>query len=158
MAFPNTTSRNNTYTSQSQPITNYTDCVDRANKVMIACLDERKRMRLTTSQLRNFLSLVVQVRNKVEIARLDGQIEGDRLPDSIAPMILNLRARLVYQMARERAVKDFVEIADLEKDLQEIGTSYRKFKEFTLYVEALVAYHKLRGGKEQEKGLASWQV
>lgn len=144
MAFPNTTSRNNPHTSQAQPITNYTDCVDRANKVMIACLDDKKT-NLTTSQLRNFLSLVVQVRNKVEIAKLDGQIEGDRLPDSIAPMILNLRARLVYQMAREGAVKKFVQIADLEKDLQGIGTSYRKFKEFTLYVEALVAYHKLRG-------------
>lgn len=132
---------NNRINYYDEIITSYSDYVDRAEKV-IKKVKELK-IGLTASQLRNFLALVIKVSNKIDIAKLDEQIKGDILPEDVVSMILNMRAKLVYQMAREGEVKNFAIIADLENELKEIKNSYSKFKEFNLYLEAIVSYHKL---------------
>jgi CRISPR-associated protein Csm2 len=59
----------------------------------------------------------------------------------------------VYQVGKddshEKAVKEFVEYADLINKINNIGRDIKKYEEFSKYIEALVAYHKFYGGKDK---------
>jgi len=70
------------------------------------------------------------------------------LSEQLAAEIKYLKVKIAYQAGRERAVRDFVQKAELTKKIDEIGTDLSKYKEFAKYIEALVAYHKFYGGKD----------
>ena len=46
----------------------------------------------------------------------------------------------------EKEVKSFMEKADIERIMDDIGDSKKKFIAFNRYIEAIVAYHKYKGG------------
>ena len=116
------------------------DYVDAAEKV-IQSLDQKRA--ITTSKLRNLLSLVSDIYN-VENLRDDPQL----LPESKTALTM-LRIRVVYEAGREQKVKDFIQAAKLLEYIKGIGSDREKLIDFAHYMEALVAYHRyLIGGRE----------
>lgn len=99
--------------------------------------------KITTSKIRNILTIVNDIYNK-EYSRMDRK---DLLADSMAAIQL-LRIRLVYESGREPSVKDFIVKAKLIEYLLDIGSSREKFLAYSRYMEALVAYHRYFGGKD----------
>ena len=116
---------------------NYVD----AAEAVIRKLDKRRA--ITTSKLRNLLSLVSDIYN-VENLRNAPQL----LPESRTALTM-LRIRTVYEAGREPKVKDFVAEAKLLEYIKDIGNDREKLINFSHYMEALVAYHRfLIGGRE----------
>lgn len=114
--------------------------VDEAEGVMQAHMKETKK--ITTSKLRSFLSLIDDVYN-AENLRTDPTL----LPESQLK-IMRLRVRVTYDAGRDEEVKTFVEQAKLLSYLKGIGTSRDAMIKLAHYMEALVAYHRYLGGRE----------
>ena len=68
-------------------------------------------------------------------------------PDSQLKL-MRLRVRIVYDAGRENDVRSFVERAKLLEYIKGIGSSRDEMIRFAHYMEALVAYHRFMGGKE----------
>ncbi len=64
-----------------------------------------------------------------------------------------LKVKLAYQIGRAESkrgnpIKDFEREAQLMRRIDAIGDDIRKYEDFALYMEALVAFHKFYGGKD----------
>lgn len=118
------------------------DYVDAAEAVMRKLKESGNR--ITTSKIRNLLSLVSDIYN-VENLRDDPAL----LPESKAALTM-MRIRTVYEAGRDRdTVGKFVEKAKLLEYIKGIGNEREKLIAFAHYMEALVAYHRyLIGGRE----------
>lgn len=121
--------------------------VDTAEKVIVNLKnlkDKNGRMiqMVTTSKLRNLLTLTADIYNEVI-----NQSE-DRLNEEICARIEYLRVRFLYEAGREPSVKNLVEKADLLTVLKNIRGSRKSYILFNRYMEALVAFHKYYGGRE----------
>ena len=116
------------------------DYVDAAEKVMRALFANRSR--ITTTKMRGFLTLVNDVYN-VESLRTEPELSAES-----KLKLMRLRVRMVYDAGRERDVKDFVEQAKLLEYLKGVGDSREAMIQFAHYVEALVAYHRYLGGRD----------
>ena len=117
------------------------DYVDAAEAVMRKLAANRAR--ITTSKIRNLLSLVSDIYN-VENLRDDPEL----LPESRNALTM-MRIRAVYEAGREQTVKEFIMEAKLLEYIKGIGSSREKLIDFAHYMEALVAYHRyLIGGRE----------
>lgn len=116
------------------------DYVDAAEKVMRALFANRSR--ITTTKMRGFLTLVNDVYN-VESLRTEPELSAES-----KLKLMRLRVRMVYDAGRERDVKDFVEQAKLLEYLKGVGDSRETMIQFAHYVEALVAYHRYLGGRD----------
>lgn len=118
------------------------DYVDAAEAVMRRLAENRKK--ITTSKIRNLLSLVSDIYN-VENLRDEAQI----LPESRTALTM-LRIRVVYEAGRDQeTVGEFVKEAKLLQYIKGIGYDRKKLIDFAHYMEALVAYHRyLIGGRE----------
>ena len=97
---------------------------------------------VTTSKIRNLLSMSTDIYNEVRVIR------EDKLNDDICGRISYLKIRFVYEAGRDRDVKAFVKEAKIIECLDEIGNSKAKYLLFNRYMEALIAYHKFYGGKD----------
>jgi CRISPR-associated protein Csm2 len=121
---------------------------DRAESVMknLGRPDNRDPNRLsfplTTSKIRNLLSLVNEIYNDVIFS------EGDTLEEKYSSRIAYLRVRMVYEAGREDSVKTFLDKSGLLDMLRGISGSRKNFLLFCRYFEALVAYHRFFGGKD----------
>ena len=80
--------------------------------------------------------------NEVRLSR------EEKLPEEICARIRYLKVRFVYEAGRNNNVKLFVDKAEILACLDEIRSSKAQFLLFARYMEALVAYHKLYGGKD----------
>lgn len=109
--------------------------------------DKWGNIELTTTQIRKFLAGINGVHNRILAYQGTGKIDGDQLPKEIIDELEYIKIRLIYQSGRESKVKDFMRIADLERRIDEIGSSKKKFEDFNRFVEGIVAYHKFEGGK-----------
>lgn len=117
------------------------DYVDEAEKVMRELANKGKK--ITTSKIRNLLSLVSDIYN-AENLRDDPQIK----PESRTALTM-MRIRVVYEAGREQTVKEFVTEAKLLEYIKDIKNDRAKLINFAHYMEALVAYHRfLIGGRE----------
>lgn len=116
------------------------DYVDAAEKVMRALFANRSR--ITTTKMRGFLTLVNDVYN-VESLRTEPELSAES-----KLKLMRLRVRMVYDAGRERDVKDFVEQAKLLEYLKGVDDSREAMIQFAHYVEALVAYHRYLGGRD----------
>ncbi|HUM84954.1 MAG TPA: type III-A CRISPR-associated protein Csm2 [Lachnospiraceae bacterium] len=124
---------------------NYVDEAEKAVKNLISHFDrftKEKVPNLTTTKIRSLLAMTADIYNDVMNAT------GDILDEDICARIEYLRVRFIYESGREGLVKDFVSKARLLEILQDIKKSKRNFICFSRYMEALVAYHKYYGGKE----------
>ena len=117
--------------------------VGEAEKVIRNLLDKNRGRILTTSKIRNILSMISDIYNDV------GYLPGEGLNAEILGRIQYLKLHVVYEAGRERAVKDFIEEADLLSVIDSIGKSKEKFLLFCHYMEALVAYRKYLGKNDQ---------
>ena len=119
--------------------------VDYAEKV-IKSLGEKKNGKpgsaLTTTKIRNILSMVSEIYNEVT------HIQGDKLSLEMVERIQYLRLRIVYESGRDKDVKNFIDKSKLLLVLKNVGDSKRNFLLFCRYMEALVAYHRFYGGRD----------
>jgi CRISPR-associated protein Csm2 len=125
------------------------DYVDKAERVIhsLKTLDsDRKRpnngkikFKLTSTQIRNLASLTS---NLFDESKTKNDIE------ELREKISYLRIQFVYQSGREPAVEDFVKKAGLLEALKEIQ-DIPSLQRFCRYMEALIAYFKFNGGREQ---------
>ena len=113
---------------------------DRKTNERIKLPDGKFKFDLTTSKIRNLLSMT----NSLYKQAL--HIRGDVLDEDIIHDIQYLKMRFAYESGREPAVKDFVNKAGIMKCLNEIGNSKEELLLFCNYMESLVAYHKYYGG------------
>jgi len=97
---------------------------------------------VTTSKIRNILSMSADIYDKVL------QNKEELLGDEIISRIEYLRVRIIYECGREHKVKDFVDAAGLLDYVKMIGGEKKRYILFYHYLEALVAFHKYKGGKE----------
>ena len=128
---------------------NENNYVDKAEKVITALAEESKiksrgRVNIvTTSKLRNLLAMTADIYNQILI------YPSEKLDDERVGRIEYLRVRVMYEGGREPKVKEFVKKAEIIDILKEINTSKKNYLLFSRYMEALIAFHKYYGGKEQ---------
>lgn len=97
---------------------------------------------ISTSQLRNILAMSADIYNQ------DVPLEKD-LTDEINSRIEYLRVRCFYEAGRDRLVKDFMRKSQIPEILREINGEKKNFILFNHYLEALVAFRKYYGGKDE---------
>ena len=114
--------------------------VEKAEEVMRKHSQSKKVV--TTSQIRNLLALTADIYNEVMISK------DEKLNEEIKSRLNYLKVRFVYEAGRKDEVKDFVEKAQILKCLDEIQGSRVRYLLFSRYMEALVAYHKMYGGRD----------
>ncbi len=120
--------------------------VEEAEKVILEMKQQRRdgknNPEITTSKLRNLLSMTADIYNIVI------HQNSDTLPEEIKARIEYLRVRFYYEAGREEGVKQLVEKAGLVEMLKNIKGSRKKYISFNRYMEALVAFHRFHGGKD----------
>lgn len=120
--------------------------VEKAERAIKVTKEKNGKNELTTAQLRNILAMAADIYNDV-------MNESDKkLSKEIMGRIEYLKIRLIYNVGREKPKKtmeNFVNETELLDIISEIGDSKQNFIMFHRYMEALVAYHKYYGGKEQ---------
>lgn len=118
--------------------------VDRAEKAIKKLIVVNKKgdeiINLTTSKIRNILSLVSDLYNDAQRYR------SEELSEDLYNRVQYLKMRMAYEAGRENTVKEFLKKAELFEEIDKIGKSKKALIEFCHYMEALVAYHKFYGG------------
>ena len=102
---------------------------------------------VTTSKIRNLLAMTADIYNQVLVC------QEEVLSDDICGRIEYLRVRFMYEYGRddskERKVKNFIDKTNILVLLKEVGKTKHNYILFSKYMEALIAFHKYYGGKEQ---------
>ncbi len=124
--------------------------VDEAERIMRALISSGTT--ITTSKIRNLLSLVTDIYNDESI-----RTEDKLKPDSVVKLNL-MRVRVAYEYGRDNGesvgkdkvypMKEFITQAHLREYLKGISTDRADLIRFAHYMEALVAFHRYLGGKE----------
>lgn len=124
--------------------------VDEAERIMRALISSGTTV--TTSKIRNLLSLVTDIYNDESI-----RTEDKLKPDSVVKLNL-MRVRVAYEYGRDNGesvgkdkvypMKEFISQAHLREYLKGISTDRADLIRFAHYMEALVAFHRYLGGKE----------
>jgi CRISPR-associated protein Csm2 len=126
--------------------TNYVDHAERVIESMII-KDKtgrgRDKINLTTSKIRNLLSMVNNLQALIKQEK-EPEISGE-----LMSKVQYLKMRFAYEAGREQSVKDFVKKASIMEIIEGIGKSKKKLLLFCNYMEALVAYHRYKGGKDR---------
>lgn len=97
---------------------------------------------LTTSKLRNLLSMISQIYNTAT------HETSKTISEDLQSSVQYLKMRFAYEAGREKVVKAFVDKAKIFQHIDNIGNSREKLIIFCHYMEALVAYHKYYGGRD----------
>lgn len=114
-------------------------------------IDELRKMKdkrgrdipiVTTSKIRNLLAMTSDIYNDVL------NVKTDKLPTEVVGRIRYLKIRFVYEAGREAGVKNLVERAGILECLDKIGQSKQRYILFSRYIEALVAFRKYKGGRD----------
>lgn len=113
------------------------DYVQRAERV-IKGLDGK----LTTSQIRNILSMINQLYNDVIMT------PSETLSQEVQSQLRYLKVKIIYAAGRKTEVKRFVEASQIDQLIDHIGSSRKNFILYTHYMEALVAYHRFYDGRD----------
>ncbi len=125
--------------------TNYVTLAEKAVDKVLRRTDRRGRAigLPSTSKIRNLLAMTSDIYNDVV------NMSGDTLDQETIGRINYLKIRFLYEAGRENQVNALVEDADLIAHLGEIGNSKKQFILFSRYMEALVAYRKFKGGRDE---------
>lgn len=120
--------------------------VDKAEQAILQLRKKNDEFFLTTSQIRNILSLTSSISDKSNVRNFE-ELNSD---------LSYLRVRLVYQSRRNEIrfrgekiypVEDLLLQSDLLEALKEVKDNV-SLQRFCRYMEALVAYFKFYGGKD----------
>lgn len=105
--------------------------LDLAKKII-----KRNKKNITTTQLRNILQYLSLLDNKLLTT-------SDSKKDALIKKELTyFKLRLIYAAGRDSKVKSFITDSNLIDYVQTAQTSFKEFKLYHHYLEALVAYHK----------------
>lgn len=116
--------------------------VDQAKKVMDNLVKCRDKL-LTTSKIRKLLAMISDMYTKAK------RLKSDVLNSDWISKIQYFKMHTIYEAGREPSVKKFVEEAQLIDQLDKIKTDRKKLILFCHYMEALVAYRKFLGGRDE---------
>lgn len=116
------------------------DYVDEAERIMRSLMNDGKTV--TTSKIRNLLSLVTEIYNEENISS-DAKLQ----PENVVKLNM-MRVRVAYECGRDDTVKTFVKQTNLLEYLKGISNDREDLIRFAHYMEALVAFHRYFGGKE----------
>lgn len=97
---------------------------------------------LTVSQIRNLLAMSADILNEVL------EYPEENLSEELLDRVSYLTVRFYYEAGRDEKVKSFIETAKLLPFLKSIKTR-KIYIQYYQYMEALVAFHKYHGGKDQ---------
>nr|WP_302286197.1 type III-A CRISPR-associated protein Csm2 [Catenibacterium mitsuokai] len=97
---------------------------------------------LTVSQIRNLLAMSADILNEVL------EYPEENLSEELLDRVSYLTVRFYYEAGRDEKVKSFIETAKLLPFLKGIKTR-KQYIQYYQYMEALVAFHKYYGGKDQ---------
>ncbi len=124
---------------------NYVDLAEKAIKELKEKKDRRGRNipLVTTSKIRNLLAMAASIYNDVMIC------QTEELSKEIVGRINYMKIRFIYEAGREPKVMDLVLAAKILEHIDEIGNSRKQYILFSRYMEALVAYRKFYGGKDE---------
>lgn len=104
-----------------------------------------KNERLTTSQVRSFFGAVRRIQADVEAS-------NDKLSPKTYRQLVLLKPKLAYQAQRERDTRKSYGVARLEQVLTPaidlVEDNVERFNYFTEFFEAILAYHKAAGGRD----------
>ena len=129
-----------------QPLAAETLPGDYANKAE-EVIRQLGQNRITTSKLRRLLALLIPIYNE-ENLRSEPELTGDN-----RAALQLARVRMLYEAGREQSVKEFVgkaKLVEYLKGVEQAKTGSReKLLDYYHYMEALVAYHKFYGGREE---------
>jgi len=100
------------------------------------------RFEITTSKIRNILSIVSDIYND-ELLSVSPELSEKSKAKKKA-----LQVRVLYEAGREKSVERFVLKTKLLDYLKQVENNRAKFIEFAKYMEALVAYHLYLGGRD----------
>lgn len=136
-------SKKNEYLPQEQepfskyiPITenNFADLAEAS----IDLLSKYKEKPLTTSKIRNILSLNAELYNDLI------NEPNENLSSNFIGRINYIKVRIIYEAGREARVKNFVNETHLLEVIKDIKGSRTKYILFSRYLEALVAFKKYK--------------
>ena len=97
---------------------------------------------LTVSQIRNLLAMSADILNEVL------EYPEENLSEELLDRVSYLTVRFYYEAGRDEKVKSFIETAKLLPFLKGIKTR-KQYIQYYQYMEALVAFHKYNGRKDQ---------
>ena len=123
----------------------YVDQAEQAIKKLSAKKDQKGRtvLPVTTSKIRNLLAMVSDIYNDVR------NVQGEVLSEELIGKINYMKIRFYYEAGREAKVKDLLMTANVFQIIDEIGGKKKNFLLFSRYIEALVAFRKYYGGKDE---------
>lgn len=118
--------------------------VSQAEAVIKRLIDENgKNKILTTSKIRKLLSMISDMYTKAK------RLKSNTLNSDLLTKIQYFKMHTVYEAGRESSVKKFVEEAQITNQIDKIKTDREKLILFCHYMEALVAYRKFLGGRDE---------
>lgn len=122
----------------------YVDKAEAVIKKLATKIDKKGRPNelVTTSKLRNLLAMTADIYNEVL------SLQTDKLDERLSGRIEYLRIRYIYEAGREPKVKELITEAQIPEIIKEIKGSKKNFLLFNHYMEALVAFRKFYGGKD----------
>lgn len=120
------------------------DKVENTTKVLKTKKNQRGKPigLLTVSQIRNLLAMSADILNEVL------EYPEENLSEELLDRVSYLTVRFYYEAGRDEKVKSFIETAKLLPFLKSIKTR-KRYIQYYQYMEALVAFHKYHGGKDQ---------
>lgn len=123
---------------------NYVDTAEWVIKSLYQREDGRENyaQMITTSKIRKLLAMTADIYNEVMSQ------EEQKLSEDICAKIEYLRVHFIYESGRDMKVKKLVNKARISDNLKGIGNSKENFILFNRYMEALVAFHRFYGGKD----------
>ena len=124
---------------------NYVELAEAAIQALTQKKDRNGRpiALVTTSKIRNLLAMTAEIYNEVINSK------SELLSSEIKGRINYLKIRFVYEAGRDEQVKNLVIGAKSLEHLDEIKGNRGQYILFSRYMEALVAYRKYYGGKDE---------
>ncbi|WP_078807357.1 type III-A CRISPR-associated protein Csm2 [Pilibacter termitis] len=113
--------------------------VDEAEAVFENLSQEKELNKLTTTQIRNLLSLTANLYDEIQVKKFE----------ELTDKINYLRVQFVYQSGRNKSVEYFVKKAGIIDLLKNRVKNKVTLIRFCRYMEALVAYFKYNGGNDK---------
>ena len=104
--------------------------------------DSKQVVLVTTSKIRNLLAMVSDIYNDVV------NTKNEKLSKDVVGRINYMKLRFYYEAGRDEDVKQLLQTANVFRLIDEIGISRSNFLLFSRYIEALVAFRKYYGGKD----------
>ena len=124
---------------------NYVELAEKAIKKLCSEKDKRGKevAPVKTSKIRNLLAMTTDIYNQVV------NLKEEKLSTELIGQINYMKIRFVYEAGREVKVKKLIEEADILTHIDEIKNSRKQYILFSRYMEALVAYRKFYGGRDE---------